>query len=106
MAIVIYSFSGLYKKTHIQSIYTMLLEENSTMVKFNNRNRKLIWFNPLFCKLTNINIGKYFLNLLDRHFNKDNPLSKIFNRNNIKISNSCTSNMYEILNNHNRRLLD
>ena len=72
----------------------------------NNRNRIVVWFNPLFCKLTNINIGRYFLNLLDRHFNKDNPLSKIFNRNSIKISYSCTNNMYEILNNHNKRLLD
>ena len=39
-----------------------------------NRNRKVIWFNPPFCKLTNINIGKYFLHLLDKHFNWDNPL--------------------------------
>ena len=26
-----------------------------------NRKRKIIWFNPPFCRLTNINIGKYFL---------------------------------------------
>ena len=25
-----------------------------------NRKRKIIWFNPSFCKLANINIGKYF----------------------------------------------
>ena len=41
-----------------------------------NKNRKVIWFNLPFCKLTNINIGKYFLNLLDKHFNRDNPLKK------------------------------
>ena len=71
-----------------------------------NRNRKVIWFNLPFCKLTNIDIGKYFLNLLDKHFNRDNPLRKIFNMNTVKISYSCTKNMYNILNNHNRRLLD
>ena len=71
-----------------------------------NRNRGIIRFNPPFCKLTNINIGKYFLNLLDRHFNRDNPLRKFFNRNIVKISYSCTINMHSILNNHNRRLLD
>ena len=71
-----------------------------------NRNRRVIWFNFPFCKLTNINIGKYFLYLLDRHFNRDNPLGKFFNRNIVKISYSCTNNMYSILNNHNRRLLD
>ena len=71
-----------------------------------NRNRKVFLFNPPFCQLTNVNIGKYFLNLLDKHFNRDNPLRKIFNRNLVKISYSCTKNMHSILNNHNRRLLD
>ena len=41
-----------------------------------NRNRRVIWFNPPFCKLTIMNIGKYFLNLLDKHFNRDNSLRK------------------------------
>ena len=45
------------------------------------RDRKVIQFNQPFCKLTNINIGKYFRNLLDRNFNRDNPLSKRFRRN-------------------------
>ena len=71
-----------------------------------NRNRKVIWFNLPFRKLTNINIGKYFLNLLDKHFNRDNPLRNIFNRNTVKISYSCTKNIHSTLNNHNRRLLD
>ena len=70
------------------------------------RNRTIIWFNPPFCKLTNINIGKYFLNLLDKYFNKDNPLRISLNRNTVKISYSCTKNIHSILNNHNRRLLD
>ena len=42
-----------------------------------NRNRKVVWFNPPFRKLTSINRGKYFLHLLGKHFNRDNPLSKI-----------------------------
>ena len=64
-----------------------------------NRYRRVIWFNFPFCKLTNINIRKYFLNLLDKHFNRDNPLRKNFNREIVKTS-------YCILNNRNRRLLD
>ena len=71
-----------------------------------NRNRKVVWFNPPFCRLANINIGKYFLHLLDKHFNRDNPLSRIFNRNTMKISYSCTKNMYNIQSNHNKRLLN
>ena len=44
--------------------------------------RKAIWFNHPFYKLSTINIGKY---LIDKHFIMDNPLSKIFNRNIIKV---------------------
>ena len=64
-----------------------------------NKNTKVIWFNLPFCKLTitNINIRKYFLNVLDRHFDRDNPLSKIINRNTVKITYSCTNNMHSIL---------
>ena len=53
-----------------------------------------------------IYICKYFLNLLDRHFNRDNPLRKFCYRNNVKISYTCTNNMHSIINNYNRRLLD
>ena len=68
--------------------------------------KKVIWFNLPFCKLININRGKYFLNFLDKHFNGDNPLRKMFDKNTVKISYSRTKNMHIILNNHNRKLLD
>ena len=42
-----------------------------------NTHRNIIWFNTPFCKLSNINIGKYFLNLINKHFKDDNPLRKI-----------------------------
>ena len=71
-----------------------------------NRNRKIVWANPPFCRLANINIGKYFLYPLDKHFNTDNPLSRIFNWNTVKISYSCTKNMYNIISNHNKMLLN
>ena len=70
------------------------------------RNRTVIRFNPPFCKLTNINMGKYFLNLLDMHFNRDSSSRKIVNRNTVKISYFCTNNMHNSLNDHNSRLLD
>ena len=61
-----------------------------------NRNRKVVWFNPPFCRLAHINIGKYFLHL-DKHFNRDDPLSRILNRKTVTISYSCTKNMYNII---------
>ena len=36
-----------------------------------NRKRKIIWFNPPFCRQTNINIGKYFFKLVDKHLNTE-----------------------------------
>ena len=38
--------------------------------KNKNRHGKISWFNPPICKFININIGKYFLNLIDKHFEK------------------------------------
>ena len=57
-----------------------------------NRRKKEKRFNSPFCKLSNDDIGKYLLDLIDKHFKKDNPLSKILNRN-IKINYSCTKNI-------------
>ena len=56
---------------------------------------KLSDFTPFFGKLSSI--GKYFLGLKDKHFKKHNPLSKIINRNNVKISYSCTNNISRII---------
>ena len=59
-----------------------------------NRKRKIIWFNPTFCRLDSINVGKYFLKLIDKHFKHDNILHKIFNRKTLKIRYSCTKNIF------------
>ena len=72
--------------------------------KCENRKRKIIWFNPPFCRLTNINIGKYFLKLVDKHFKHGNKLQKIFNRKTLKISYSCTKNIFQIINSHNKNI--
>ena len=62
-----------------------------------NRKRKVIWFNNTFCKLSIIYIGRYFLNLIDKHFHRDNPLNTIFNINTVKINYSCTDNISKII---------
>ena len=50
------------------------------------RKRNIIWFNPPFSKNVATKIGRYFLNLVDKHFPRDHKFHKIFNRNNIKVS--------------------
>ena len=74
--------------------------------KSKNRKRKILWFNPPFCNLSTIEIGRYFLKLIDKHFNNNNPLNKIFNRKTIKISYSCTNNISKIITNHNKKLIN
>ena len=95
-----------------QTIRWMTLVIGITMIpaveikKTKNRKRNVIWFNPTFCKLFTINIGKYFLRLIDKHLDGNNLLKKIFNRKTIKISYSCTYNLYKIISNHNKDLME
>ena len=50
------------------------------------------------------NVGTRFLNLLDKHFPPNNQLHKIFNRNTVKVSYSCTPNVGSIIKSHNKKL--
>ena len=48
-------------------------------------------------------LGKQFFAILDECFPKDNPLSKVFNRNNVKLSYSCTPNFKHFINRNNKK---
>ena len=76
-------------------------------MKQNKRKRKInfIWFNPPFCTSVKTKISRKFIMLIEKHFNKENPLKKIFNRNTINISYSCMQNIGTIINGHNRKIL-
>ena len=67
---------------------------------------KLYGLIPPFCKLANIDVGKYFLRLIDKHFKQDNILHKIFNWKTLKISYSCAKNISQIINSHNNELIN
>ena len=71
-----------------------------------NRKRNIIWYNPPYNKSVSTNIGRVFLNLLDKHFHKEHKLNKIFNRNSVKVSHSCTRNIEHIIKNHNRKITE
>ena len=68
------------------------------------RHRNIILFNPPYSKNVVTNIGKTFLQLIDKHFPKSSRLHKIFNHNSIKISYSCTKNVKTTISNHNTRI--
>ena len=91
-----------------QSGYQQKLKYNPVNTKTHskrNHKRNIIWFNPPFNRNVSTKIGKYFLNLLDKHFPQNHRLHKIFNRNSVKVSYSCTKNMKTIINNHNKNIL-
>ena len=98
--------SSGYKENFTYKEEKMPNDNNKEINKENrrkNRKRKIIWFNPPFCRLANINIGKYFLKLVDKLFKHGNKLHKIFNRT-LKISYSCTKNIFQIINSHNKNI--
>ena len=69
------------------------------------RRRRVVWYNPPYSKNVATNIGKEFFKLLQLHFPKQHPLHSIFNRNTVKLSYSCTTNMDNILKAHNAKIL-
>ena len=89
-----------------KKIYLMILIKKkirSMVIKIEKE--KLYGLTPPFCRLASINVGKYFLKLIDKHFKHDNILHKIFNRKMLKISYSCRKNIFQIINNHNKEII-
>ena len=70
-----------------------------------NRPRNIIWFNPPYSENVQTNIARSFLHLVDKHFPRSHILHKVFNRNNVKVSYSCTNNMTSIIRSHNSEIL-
>ena len=69
------------------------------------RKRNIIWFNPPYSKNVKTNIGKIFLNLIKKHFPSHHKFHKLFNKNTVKISYSCTRNIKTIINSHKAKIL-
>ena len=70
-----------------------------------SRKRAILYFNPPYSMSVKTNVGKIFLQLIDKHFPKTNPLSKIINRQKIKLSYRTTQNMKQIISSHNAKVL-
>ena len=85
------------------------LDSDQTEAKDDNtkkkRKRDIIWFNPPYNSEVSTNVGKRFLELIDKHFPKDHKLRKCVNRNCIKVSYSCTKNMRNIIQTHNKKIV-
>ena len=98
-----------YQSALIQSGYTYKLNYNPQNTvpdqrPTKKRKRKIIWFNPPYSKNVSTNVGKYFLNLVKKHFPKEHTFHKLFNKNNLKISYSCMNNINTIINANNQKI--
>ena len=69
------------------------------------RKRKIMYFNPPYSLNVKTNIGKQFLQLIDKHFPPQHKCHKLFNRKNLKVSYCCMPNMEKILKGHNSDML-
>ena len=84
------SVSQIYQEALIKSGYDYKLTFKPTKQskKRNSRSRKreIVWFNPPYSTSVKTNVGAKFLQLVDKHFPKTNPLNKIINRQKTKLS--------------------
>ena len=102
------SSAHLYQDALRRSNYQHKLSyqsKNNPKMPKRKRSRNITWFNPPFSQNVQSKIGREFLRLLDTHFPKSSPLSKIFNRNTVKVSYSCLKNVKSVIANHNNKIL-
>ena len=96
---------AIWKSGHEHTLKFDPQARNPPSKKRSRKNRNCLWFNPPYNHTVTTNIGKEFLTLLDKCFPPENPLRKIFNRNNVKISYSTTPNMAKIIAGKNGKIL-
>ena len=83
---------------------TMAYKENPPPRR-RTRSRNIVWFNPPFSKHVTTDVARLTLKLVDKHFPPHHRYSKLFNRNNVKVSYSCVDNMQRIIKKHNAKIL-
>ena len=99
-------YEEVLKKSGYQHKFTYQIQNNiNNNRNKRNRKRKIIWFNPPFSLNVTSKIGKYFLNLITKHFPTHHKFHKIFNRNTLKISYSCMPNIRSKINGHNLNII-
>ena len=100
-------YAPIYQEALKKSTYDYelkYLKNNSTTTSKQQRQRKIIWFNPPYSMNVSSNVERYFLNVVNKHFPPHYKFSKIFNRNNMKISYSCMPNLKSSINIHSKTI--
>ena len=71
-----------------------------------NVQEKIIWFSLTCSKNASTKVGNQFLKLINKHFPWRNKFYKLLNKNKVKVSYSCMPNMKNIINAHNKKLIN
>ncbi len=69
------------------------------------RHRNVTWYNPPYSKNVGTNIGRTFLKILDEEFPENHVLHKFLNRNTVKVSYTCMTNVKQTIDGHNKAVL-
>ena len=87
----------------IKQMYNPPIHEQKNVRR--KRQRKIIWFKSP-CNLdASTNVAKNILNLTEKHFSCSSRLLKIFNKNTVTVSYSCTQTMSHILKWNNKKIV-
>ena len=73
--------------------------------KNKTRKRNIPWFNPPFSMNVATNVGRTFLELVNKHFPAGHRFNVLFNKNNMKVSYGCMDNMAQVIKRHNNKIL-
>ena len=79
---------------------------NKDLNKKMKRIRNIFWFNPPCSKIVQLNVGKFFFQVVKKHFPKRHKFYIIFIENTVKVSYSCMENVRNIVKKHNRVILN
>ena len=97
--------SGHSFKLNFETVPNQSPTQSEEPKKKAKRTRCNIWFNPPYSRAVKTNVGRKFLQLMDKHFPPGNPLHQIFNRNKVKMSYRCTPNLSRTISSHNAKIL-
>ena len=99
---------GPFQDALLRAGYDHLLTYNpgssAPTTRRRRRRRSILWFNPPFCKSVKTNIGRQFLQLLDRCFPPGHQLHKILNRHTCQLSYRTMPNLGKIVAGHNSKV--
>ena len=88
-----------YQQALKERVYDHKLTYNPepTLRTKRKRKRDITWYNPPFVSNVKTNLGRKFIRIVDKCFQKKHPLHKIFNGHTLKLSYSCMPNMKSII---------